>query len=126
MYMKSTQGEIEVFLCPDDPVFKVSSSPTRPTTNPRPKIPEMPCLPPELLVSGGESQIESTRSTATTNRTSANPPPSPTPTTSTGLRDALLSESDDFGPMGGGRLQLQTEDQNDGTGMIHHTRSFSL
>ncbi|XP_046616314.1 transcription factor E2F2-like [Neodiprion virginianus] len=110
MYMRSSHGEIEVFLCPDDPGLKVSNSPRSPMTNPRPKI-EMPPLPPELLVNGGETQIDSTPSTTSRTSTVTNPP-SPTPTTSTGLRDALLCESDDFGPMGGGRFQLQTEDQN--------------
>lgn len=108
MYMRSSHGEIEVFLCPDDPGLKVSNSPSRPTTNPRPQIPE---LPPELLVSGGETQVESIPLTTGRTNTTTNSP-SPTPTTSTGLRDALLCESDDFGPMGGGRFQLQTEDQN--------------
>ncbi|XP_048513951.1 transcription factor E2F2 isoform X2 [Athalia rosae] len=112
IYMRSSHGEIEVFLCPDDPGSKVLNSPSRSTTNPRPKISELPSLPPELLVSGGEEQVDSISSTTSRNTTTSNNPPSPIPITSTGFRDALLCESDDFGPMGGGRFQLQTEDQN--------------
>lgn len=40
------------------------------------------------------------------------------------LRNALIADSDDFAPiMGGGRFQLQTEDQESGTTCTHFTYS---
>lgn len=38
-------------------------------------------------------------------------PVTPTVTSLAGMKDAFLCESDDYGPMGGGKFQLQTEDQ---------------
>lgn len=38
------------------------------------------------------------------------------------LRNALIADSDDFAPiMGGGRFQLQTEDQESGISLLLHT-----
>jgi transcription factor E2F2 len=117
--MRSTHGEIEVFLCPDDPGTKAplpssytTTMPTKTTTTPQSPVSKSSAsssMPSEFLIhNSGDVKVE------------------PVPTTedclsseqmlsalsSAGMRDALLCESDDFGLMGGGRLQLQTEDQH--------------
>ncbi|XP_043272327.1 transcription factor E2F2 [Venturia canescens] len=134
IHMRSSHGEIEVFLCPDDPGVRTSHSPSTVTTqqtlqhHQQPqspvvtfKTPGSASLPPELL-------INSCVSNSRTESLSMNPEPvkseHKTPvklelvdsmsmlSSTTGMRDALLCESDDYGPMGGGRFQLQTEDQH--------------
>ncbi|XP_023290585.1 transcription factor E2F1 [Orussus abietinus] len=142
IHMRSSHGEIEVFLCPDDPgartVANASSlfAPSKP--------PEMPSLPPELLVNQASQGDQVQRATQADqgdqsgqgHRVARNQVKveavqavevdaahalkaeldesevSALTASSSGMRDALLCESDDFGPMGGGRFQLQTEDQN--------------
>lgn len=120
MHMRSSHGEIEVFLCPDDPVVKSSPNPGYATSQPVPssKEADVPYLPPELLVNGDsdvrvvEHQRQETNAaeSALNSRTSM-PSTSNEVTGVAGMRDALLCESDDYGPMGGGKFQLQTEDQ---------------
>ncbi|XP_015604929.1 transcription factor E2F6 isoform X2 [Cephus cinctus] len=114
IHMRSQHGEIEVFLCPDDLGVKSTSSPGhRTTSHTSSKMPPMPCLPPELLVGGGDVKVEPVPSVEDHLNPDQSAPITLTPTTSSArMRDALLCESDDFGPMGGGRFQLQTEDQN--------------
>ncbi|XP_031841042.1 transcription factor E2F3 [Nomia melanderi] len=107
MHMRSSHGEIEVFLCPDDPSVKTSPNPGYTATQPVPssKESDIPYLPPELLANGGSGvRVEPVPSVESSLNTRLC-----TPTAST--RDALLCESDDYGPMGGGKFQLQTEDQ---------------
>lgn len=108
MHMRSEHGEIEVFLCPDDNTIKTSSYSGYATTQTVPQSKELsdiPCLSPELLIKR-ESDVESVPSDESSMNTRLC-----TPVTSiTGMKDAFLCESDDYGPMGG-KFQLQTEDQ---------------
>lgn len=112
--MKSEHGEIDVFLCPEEPTVKTLPYSGYVTTQsvPQSKESDIPCLPPELLVNRecderidepippDESFINTRLST-----------PATTVTSITSMKDAFLCESDDYGPMGGGKFQLQTEDQ---------------
>ncbi|XP_011170971.1 transcription factor E2F2 isoform X1 [Solenopsis invicta] len=114
MHMKSEHGEIDVFLCPEEPTVKTLPYSGYVTTQsvPQSKESDIPCLPPELLVNRecderidepippDESFINTRLST-----------PATTVTSITSMKDAFLCESDDYGPMGGGKFQLQTEDQ---------------
>lgn len=114
MHMRSEHGEIEVFLCPDDNTIKTSSYSGYATTQTVPQSKELsdiPCLSPELLIKR-ESDVESVPSDESSMNTRLC-----TPVTSiTGMKDAFLCESDDYGPMGG-KFQLQTEDQISTSGM---------
>lgn len=123
MHMRSSHGEIEVFLCPDDPAVKTSPTPGYTTTQPVPssKESEIPCLPLELLANGGSGvRVEPVPSIESSLSTRLCTPVISTVTSLAGMRDALLCESDDYGPMGGGKFQLQTEDQISTPGRIAH------
>ncbi|CAL1681956.1 unnamed protein product [Lasius platythorax] len=113
MHMRSEHGEIEVFLCPDDNTVKTSSYSGYATTQTVPQSKELsdiPCLSPELLVNReNDVRIESVPSNESSMNTRLCTPVT-TVTSITGMRDAFLCESDDYGPMGG-KFQLQTEDQ---------------
>lgn len=114
MHMRSSHGEIEVFLCPDDPTVKTSPNPGYTTTQPVPssKESEIPCLPPELLTNEESGvRVEPVPSVESSLNTRLSTPVISAVTSLAGMRDALLCESDDYGPMGGGKFQLQTEDQ---------------
>ncbi|KAL0127940.1 hypothetical protein PUN28_003298 [Cardiocondyla obscurior] len=107
MHMRSKHGEIDVFLCPEDPAVKTLPYSGYTTTQsvPQSKESDIPCLPPELLIKQ-ENEIpiepgpsdESFINTRLCNSV-------------TTMQSAFLCESDDYGPMGGGKFQLQTEDQ---------------
>ncbi|KAG8221926.1 hypothetical protein J437_LFUL002485 [Ladona fulva] len=100
IHMKSTEGEIEVFLCPHDDA-------------------------PSSSVLGGSSSSSGISSMGSQDESSADvisglmreglsaddPDARSDPLS---LCNILIRESDDYGPMGGGEFQLQTEDQ-------HHT-----
>ncbi|XP_015109280.1 transcription factor E2F6 isoform X1 [Diachasma alloeum] len=106
IHMRSSFGEIEVFLCPDDPTVKVNSPGSGEGQN---------VLPREFIVedeSKKEGKGEWKRYRVPKSEPVDEVEGVVASTSSSGMRDALLSESDDFGPMGGGRFQLQTEDQN--------------
>lgn len=121
MHMRSSHGEIEVFLCPDDPTVKTSPNTGYTTTQPVPssKESEIPGLPPELLVNGGSGvRVEPVPSVESTLNTRSCTPVISAVTSLAGMRDALLCESDDYGPMGGGKFQLQTEDQINTPGRV--------
>ncbi|KAJ1523514.1 hypothetical protein ONE63_001366 [Megalurothrips usitatus] len=142
MHMKSTNGEIEVFLCPDD----VSSN--EPDVKPNPSqlddlavgehyidvsqpsmAPNQPCSAIDahedivsILPEPNHIDLEALgllmKTELKSEPTSINEPISQDEGHSEGssdntlrLKNALISESDDFGPMGG-RYQLQTEDQH--------------
>ncbi|XP_026292194.1 transcription factor E2F6 isoform X1 [Frankliniella occidentalis] len=141
MYMKSTNGEIEVFLCPDD--AGTNDQDIKPNTSQlddlavgehyidvptQQMVPNQSC--PALEANDVVSVIPDTnidlaalgmllKTEMKSEPTSANNDPvSQDEGHSEGsldashrLRNALISESDDFGPMGG-RYQLQTEDQH--------------
>lgn len=110
MHMRSEHGEIDVFLCPEDPTVKTLSYPGYATTQsvPQSKESDIPCLPPELLVNReSDERIEPVPSDESFINTRLC---TPVPTV-TSMKDAFLYESDDYGPMGGGKFQLQTEDQ---------------
>lgn len=134
IHMRSSHGEIEVFLCPDDPGTRTVHSPATVTTQQtshqtQPITPVAPkssatSLPPELLVNSGVNNRMKTppsiHTHAKVDHTSVKlerlDDTMSLLSGSTGMRDALLCESDDYGPMGGGRFQLQTEDQNSSSG----------
>lgn len=119
MHMRSEHGEIEVFLCPDDPVMKMSPCHGYATTQtvPQSKDPDIPCLPPELLVNrDSDVRVEAISSDESCINARLCTPVSVT--SITGMKDAFLCESDDYGPMGGGKFQLQTEDQISTSGRI--------
>ncbi|KAL0281082.1 UNVERIFIED_CONTAM: hypothetical protein PYX00_002181 [Menopon gallinae] len=97
MYIKSENSEIEVFICPEEvddcppapAPEKVKNSPVRPSgSHIGPSIKEEP--------TSENSDLGSDLSR---------------------YKNVLISDSDDFGPMGG-RFQLQTEDQNQGSSGI--------
>lgn len=125
MHMKSSHGEIEVFLCPDDPGVKTSPYPGCATTQPaapqsnESDVPAAACLPPELLIGRdhGDVRVEPVPSSlpATSDEGSLNArlctPVVSSVSSLSNMKDAFLCESDDYEPMGGGRFQLQTEDQ---------------
>ena len=123
--MRSTHGEIEVFLCPDDPGVKAPLTPgytttasttttTMPPQSPVSKSSVVSSIPSEFLMqNGGDVKVESLPSTEnciTSEETML------ADLASAGMRDALLCESDDFGLMGGAKLQLQTDDQHMSSG----------
>ncbi|EZA47281.1 hypothetical protein DMN91_005933 [Ooceraea biroi] len=112
MHMRSEHGEIEVFLCPDDPAVKTSPCHGYATTQivPQSKEPDIPCLPPELLVNrDSDVRVEPLPSSSDEDINARLC--TPVITSITSMKDAFLCESDDYGPMGGGKFQLQTEDQ---------------
>ncbi|XP_058803059.1 transcription factor E2F3-like isoform X2 [Phymastichus coffea] len=108
IHMRSTHGEIEVFLCPEDPGVKAPLTPGCTTASPVTRVESS--ISQEFLVhNGGDVKVEpvhATESCMPSEQTMLSV------LNSTGMRDALLCESDDFGIMGGGRLQLQTDDQH--------------
>ena len=110
--MRSTQGEIEVFLCPDEPVIKPLSSPspaqttastTTTTLSPQPTTSNSSYYSTETLpsepVPKTESEIKQENLGAAV-------------LSSAGMRDALLGESHDFNLVSGNKFQLQSEEQN--------------
>lgn len=116
--MRSSHGEIEVFLCPDDPTLKTPVNQTTTTTTTTAisestfKSSCLESLAPELVMRP-EKSIKS--ETILPEEPTHSDMPSvalQNENVSAGMRDALLSESDDFSPMGGGKYQLQTDDQN--------------
>ncbi|KAJ8673655.1 hypothetical protein QAD02_004917 [Eretmocerus hayati] len=150
IHMRSTHGEIEVFLCPDEPGVKPPLTPgysnasstttsasaavgtaiggTATTSIVTPIVtqtiqqqaPQMMRQQQEsdaasisaqfLMHNGGDVKVEAMPTTENCMSTAEQTILSAL--NSAGMRDALLCESDDFGIMGGGRLQLQTEDQH--------------
>lgn len=111
--MRSEHGEIDVFLCPEDPTVKTLPYPGYATTQsvPQSKESDIPCLPPELLVNReSDVRVEPVPSDESFINTRLYTPVT-TVTNITSMKDAFLCESDDYGPMGGGKFQLQTEDQ---------------
>ncbi|XP_066598611.1 transcription factor E2F3 [Prorops nasuta] len=124
MHIRSSHGEIEVFLCPDDPPVR---PPPRPSSYiiPSSKTSEISCLPPELLVNGGSDvKVEPVPSVEVNLDNDINRPS--TSGIRTGMRDKLLCESDDDGPMGGGNFQFQTEDQNSSDLSVFNIGDFIL
>lgn len=114
--MRSSHGEIEVFLCPDDPGVKTSPYSGYATTQsvvPQSKESDIPTtsLPPELLINRDvDVRVEPVPSDESSlNARLCTPISSVSSLTS--MKDAFLCESDDYGPMGGGKFQFQTEDQ---------------
>ncbi|XP_008553400.1 transcription factor E2F3 [Microplitis demolitor] len=121
IHMRSSHGEIEVFLCPDDSTTKTQTTTippqTQQSTSVLSKSKNSPHLPSELLVTQ-EQQTHRTESQTKIIKSEYNcvikrePDTEDTSiSTASGMRDALLGETDDFEPMGGGKYQLQTEDQ---------------
>jgi len=139
MYMKSENGEIEVFLCPEESTSSNGSIEDNSRTVNEP----MPSCSTVGAIEYGHQQVISVPSTSgslvdyNTIEVSAvthpgnhvnleqtqiandfmikDEPVSEDVESVSGLsriRNVLISEPDDFEPMGGGRFQLQTEDQH--------------
>ncbi|XP_012527372.1 transcription factor E2F2 isoform X2 [Monomorium pharaonis] len=115
MHMKSEHGEIDVFLCPDEPTVKTLPYAGYVTTQsvPQSKESDISCLPPELLVNRESDVRIDPVPTADESfiNTRLSTPIITAVTSLSSMKDAFLCESDDYGPMGGGKFQLQTEDQ---------------
>ncbi|XP_014471547.1 PREDICTED: transcription factor E2F3-like isoform X3 [Dinoponera quadriceps] len=116
MHMRSSHGEIEVFLCPDDPGVKTSPYSGYATTQsvvPQSKESDTPTsLPPELLINrDGDVRVEPVPSDESSLNARLCTPIISSVNSLSSMKDAFLCESDDYGPMGGGKFQLQTEDQ---------------
>ncbi|KAH0568197.1 transcription factor E2F2 [Cotesia glomerata] len=116
IHMRSSHGEIEVFLCPDDSTVKnqttTTSSQLQQSTSVLSKSKNPSQLPSELLVTQEQQthRIEP-RMKIKTEYPCAIKREIETISAASGMRDAMLGETDDFEPMGGGKYQLQTEDQ---------------
>lgn len=139
MYMKSENGEIEVFLCPEESTVQNGSSEDHSGTvnDPMPSCSsavdygQQQTVPvPSTVGSVADySNVEITTSAVTDSGSHVdlehiqispdfmikNEPVSEDVESVCGLtriHNVLISEPDDFEPMGGGRFQLQTEDQH--------------
>lgn len=115
MHMRSSHGEIEVFLCPDDPGLKTSPYSGYATTQsvvPQSKESDIPSLPSELLINRDvDVRVEPVPSDESSLNARLCTPIISSVSSLTNMKDAFLCESDDYGPMGGGKFQFQTEDQ---------------
>jgi transcription factor E2F2 len=134
MYMKSENGEIEVFLCPEESTLNDGNSEEASGTSnePTPSCSAVDYVHQEMI-SGSvvEYDTELVAAAATVTDTSSHidlghmqtsddyivkdePVSEDAESVSrlTRIRNVLISEPDDFEPMGGGRFQLQTEDQH--------------
>lgn len=124
IHMRSTQGEIEVFLCPDEPVPKplVSTSPaqttatTTTTTRSSSQIfaTNSSYYSSELLPSREEIKIEPQLTMESEKKRDNSSKPL---SSSAGMRDALLGESHDFSLGSQIKCQLQSEEQNESLDM---------
>ncbi|XP_053601772.1 transcription factor E2F2 [Plodia interpunctella] len=134
-YVKSKSGEIEVFLCPKErppspsPPYELLPEPPQEDNKAllAPLIAQLQHMPSSSISADYTTPIKrepaecatSSRSSAAWSADTASSSHTPhqlhTPDAGTArgrLRNALIAESDDFAPtMGGGRFQLQTEDQ---------------
>lgn len=118
--MRSTQGEIEVFLCPDEAVPKPLSSTssaqttasTTTTSPPQPSSSNSSYYSSEVLPSGREVKVEQV---PTTGREIKQENSLTLLSSSAGMRDALLGESEDFNLMAENN-QLQSEEQSQSLG----------
>ncbi|KAK3929048.1 Transcription factor E2F2 [Frankliniella fusca] len=146
MYMKSTNGEIEVFLCPDDvgsndhdvkpnpsqlddlpvgehyidvPNQQMVPNQSCPTLDSSDVVSVIPDTPVDLGALGMlKTEMKSEPTSVNNEPLSQDEGHSEGYNESHRLRNALISESDDFGPMGG-RYQLQTEDQHNNSITVH-------
>jgi hypothetical protein len=141
MYMKSENGEIEVFLCPEETSL---SNANNEDTSGTPNEPTPSCSSAVGAVDYGRPTIclpSTSGSVVDCNMQAAAASAVPGPSSNMGLEhiqishdfmikdepvsedaenvsglsrihNVLISEPDDFEPMGGGRFQLQTEDQH--------------
>lgn len=138
MYMKSENGEIEVFVCRDESQYHGNSDDTSRTTNE--PIPSCSAVGAVEYVHQQTISVSSTSESVvcynTTEDSAVTRPSSHTDLEQTQIsqsfvikdepvsedvetvsvlsriHNVLISEPDDFEPMGGGRFQLQTEDQH--------------
>jgi hypothetical protein len=131
--MKSDNGEIEVFLCPEDSTVNDENSCDASVTinEPTPSCSAVD-YDHQQTISGSvmeySTELVAAAATADPNRhidmghmeisnefiVKDEPVSDDVESSSklTRIRNVLISEPDDFEPMGGGRFQLQTEDQN--------------
>jgi transcription factor E2F2 len=139
MYMKSENGEIEVFLCPEESTQNNGNSEatSRTTNEPTPSCSAVGAAEYSHQqtisvpsTSGSLVGYNTTEDSAVTHPSNhmdlghtqishnfmvKDEPMSEDVESVSGLsriHNVLISESDDFEPMGGGRFQLQTEDQH--------------
>ncbi|XP_020289010.1 transcription factor E2F2-like isoform X2 [Pseudomyrmex gracilis] len=110
MHMRSENGEIEVFLCPDDSAVKTSPYSGYATTQsvPQSKESDISCLPPELLVNR-ESDARVVDPVPYEGSMNTRPCSPMSTVTGISIKDAFLGQSDDYGPMCGSKYQ--PEDQ---------------
>ncbi|CAG9107194.1 unnamed protein product [Plutella xylostella] len=137
IHLKSMSGEIEVYLCPKE---RPPTPPPNPLLEDNkaflaPLIAQLQSMPSSSITADFTTPIKkepgletearaltvctpcTTDPTRPLHAPAASPAPLSTPTPDAGgargrLRNALIADSDDFAPiMGGGRFQLQTEDQ---------------
>jgi transcription factor E2F2 len=131
MYMKSENGEIEVFLCPEESTVNDENSEHDSGTvnEPAPSCSSVHYghqqtisesvveYSTELVAAASDpsSHIDMRQPQISDEYVIKDEPVSKdaeSPSKLTRIRNVLISEPDDFEPMGGGRFQLQTEDQH--------------
>ncbi|PNF20157.1 hypothetical protein B7P43_G00616 [Cryptotermes secundus] len=131
MYMKSENGEIEVFLCPEETTVNDGNREHVSVNEPTPSCSAVDYghqqtisgsvveYNTDLVVaaSGSDpsSHIDMVQQQISSDYMVKDEPVSEdveTVSKLTRIRNVLISEPDDFEPMGGGRFQLQTEDQH--------------
>lgn len=128
--MRSTQGEIEVFLCPDEPVPKppvVYHSPTnqattststgKTRTSSQFPVSNLSHYSTSLLANSGDIKNEPQLLSPGHIKRESNLTP---PSSSAGMRDALLGELNEFNFVPRKVYNLQSEDQNQPLGMYTH------
>ncbi|XP_051167966.1 transcription factor E2F3-like [Leptopilina boulardi] len=122
IHMRSTQGEIEVFLCPDEPVPKPpvalastnqattsSSSTSKTRTSSQFPVSNLSHYSTGLLANNGDIKIEPSLLSPSNIKHESNLTP---PSSSAGMRDALLGELNEFNLVPRKVYNLQSEDQN--------------
>nr|CAD7459349.1 unnamed protein product [Timema tahoe] len=113
MFMKSSNGEIDVFLCPNDEdtcnglaslsEHRSTEAQMRQSGN---------CAGPSCSEVASQEFLDALMMKAEAKSEPRSEDTDSSPETLRHVQTVLMSEPDDFEPMGGGRLQLQTEDQH--------------
>ncbi|XP_071455428.1 transcription factor E2F3-like [Hetaerina americana] len=100
IHMKTNRGEIEVFLCPHDEVTSSSLGGISSSSGV------------SSMGSQEESHGEVIQELIGSGQCTDNDNDADIKSETFSLTNILISECDDYGPMGGGKFQLQTEDQH--------------
>lgn len=118
--MRSTQGEIEVFLCPDEPVPKPSASlsPTEPSTSKSRTLSQHPVSNLSHYSTGLETNNRNVKKEPLLSSENIKMEHNLTPpSSSAGMRDALLGELNEFNLVPRKVYHLQSEEQHQPLGM---------